>query len=115
MVEIELKILEERMKKQLDSPKDAKIFSALLETLMDIRQAFDEFNKFFEIDINLHELKTFQAKKIDYSGEWCDSLIKICKVLIDLYTKIEKPKLAEKWTQKIQELEECRSSIENES
>ena len=96
------------MKKQLTSPKDAKIFSILLETLLDIREAFEEFNKFFQIDINLNELDTFQPREIDYSGEWCNSLIKICGVLVDLYQKIDKPSLAEKWKMKQIELQECR-------
>ena len=108
MAQEKLRILEERMKKQLTSEKDVTIFSLLLETLMDIRVAFEEFNSLFEIDINLDELESFQMREIDYSGEWCNSLIKICEVLITLYEKIGKPDLASKWKEKLTKLHECR-------
>ncbi|MFW9925044.1 MAG: hypothetical protein ACFFDW_17350, partial [Candidatus Thorarchaeota archaeon] len=54
-----LRIIEERMKKQLTSKDDAKLIRTLMETLIDIREAFEEFNRFFKIDINLDELEAF--------------------------------------------------------
>lgn len=101
-----LQIIEERMKDQLSSPKDAKLIRTLMETLIDIREAFDEFNRFFKIDINLEELENFKPREVEYSGEWTDSLIKICEVLIDLYEKIDKDDLAKKWKKRLEELKD---------
>ncbi|MHA1505213.1 MAG: hypothetical protein ACTSPT_08495 [Candidatus Heimdallarchaeota archaeon] len=105
-LEKKLQLMEERMKEKLSSPKDAKLMSTLLETLIDIREAFEEFNQFFKIDINLDEIEKFQPKEIEYSGEWLTSLTKICEVLIDLYEKINKQDLAEKWRKKLIDMEE---------
>ena len=77
-----------------------------METLIDIREAFEEFNRFFKIEINLEELETFKPREVEYSGEWADSLIKICEVLIGLYEKIDKKDLAEKWQKRLAELKE---------
>jgi len=77
------------MKEKLSSPKDAKLMSTLLE-----------------IDINLDEIEKFQPKEIEYSGEWLTSLTKICEVLIDLYEKINKQDLADKWRKKLIDMEE---------
>jgi len=104
-LEKKLQIMEERMKEKLTSPKDAKLMSTLLETLIDIREAFEEFNRFFKIEINLDEFESFQPKEIEYSGEWLSSLTKICEVLIDLYEKINKNELADKWRKKLKDLE----------
>jgi len=101
-----LQIIEERMKDQLSSPKDAKLIRTLMETLIDIREAFDEFNRFFKIDINLEELENFKPREVEYSGEWTDSLIKICEVLIGLYEKIDKDDLAKKWKKRLEELKD---------
>ncbi len=101
-----LQIIEERMKDQLSSPKDAKLIRTLMETLIDIREAFEEFNRFFKIDINLEELENFKPREVEYSGEWTDSLIKICEVLIDLYEKIDKDDLAKKWKKRLEELKD---------
>ena len=103
-LEEKLQIIEDRMKEQLTSPKDAKLFRTLMETLLDIREALEEFNRFFKIDINLEELEAFKPREIEYSGEWTLSLIKICEVLIDLYTKIDKIELANKWKKKLEDL-----------
>lgn len=105
-LEKKLQIIEERMKDQLSSSKDAKLIRTLMETLIDIREAFEEFNRFFKIDINLEELESFKPRKVEHSGEWTDSLIIICKVLIDLYKKIDKEDLAKKWQKRLVELEE---------
>ena len=101
-----LQIIEDRMKERLSSSQDAKLFRTLMETLIDIREAFEEFNQFFKIDINIDEIEAFQPKEIEYSGEWANSLIKICEVLIDLYEKIDKENLAEKWRKKLNDLKE---------
>ena len=103
-LEKKLQVIEDRMKDQLSSPKDAKLIRTLMETLIDIREAFEEFNQFFKIDINLDELEAFQPREVEYSGEWSNSLIKICEVLIDLYEKIDKTDLAEKWRSRLSEL-----------
>lgn len=103
-LEKKLQLIEDRMKERLSSDKDAKLLRTLMETLIDIREAFEEFNRFFKIDINLEELEAFQPKEIEYSGEWTTSLVKICEVLIDLYTKIDKKDLAEKWQKKLVEM-----------
>ncbi len=99
-----LQIIEDRMKEQLSSSKDAKLIRTLMETLIDIREAFEEFNRFFKIDINLEELENFKPREVQHSGEWADSLIKICEVLIDLYDKIDKVDLAKKWQKRLEEL-----------
>lgn len=99
-----LQIIEDRMKEKLTSPKDAMLLRTLMETLIDIRGAFEEFNKLFKIDINLDELETFQRREIEYSEEWSNSLEKICEVLISLYEKIDKEELAQKWRDKLKEL-----------
>jgi predicted component of type VI protein secretion system len=104
-VEEKLQIIEERMRKELSSPRDAKLMRTLMETLLDIRTAFKEFNKFFKIDINIEQLEQFQPRELRYSSEWCNSLIKICEVLVDLYAKINKEELAEKWQKKLTELQ----------
>ncbi|NHJ03691.1 MAG: hypothetical protein EAX90_02630 [Candidatus Heimdallarchaeota archaeon] len=103
-----LQIIEDRMKERLSSTKDAKLFRTLMETLIDIREAFEEFNQFFKIDINIDKLEAFQPKEIEYSGEWASSLIKICEVLINLYEKIGKDQLAEKWRKKLDDLQEIK-------
>ncbi|MHA1463314.1 MAG: hypothetical protein ACTSPM_02525 [Candidatus Heimdallarchaeota archaeon] len=105
-LEKKLEVIEERMKEQLSSSKDAKLIRTLMETLIDIREAFEEFNRFFKIEINLEELETFKPREVEYSGEWTDSLIKICEVLIGLYEKIDKKDLAEKWQKRLAELKE---------
>ena len=105
-LEKKLQLIEDRMKERLSSDKDAKLLRTLMETLIDIREAFEEFNRFFKIDINIDELEAFQPKEIEYSGEWTDSLVKICEVLIDLYDRIDKKDLAEKWQKKLIELED---------
>ncbi|MHA1156968.1 MAG: hypothetical protein ACTSQK_12745 [Candidatus Heimdallarchaeota archaeon] len=105
-LEKKLEVIEERMKEQLSSSKDAKLIRTLMETLIDIREAFEEFNRFFKIEINLEELETFKPREVEYSGEWADSLIKICEVLIGLYEKIDKKDLAEKWQKRLAELKE---------
>ncbi len=105
-LEKKLEVIEERMKEQLSSSKDAKLIRTLMETLIDIREAFEEFNRFFKIEINLEELETFKPREVEYSGEWTDSLIKICEVLIGLYEKIDKKDLAEKWQKRLTELKE---------
>jgi hypothetical protein len=101
-----LQLIEDRMKKQLSSSKDAKLIRTLMETLIDIREAFEEFNQFFKIDINLDQLEALQPRKLEYSQEWTTSLEKICEVLIALYEKIDKKELAEKWQRKLKELKE---------
>ena len=103
-LEKKLQVIEDRMKDQLSSEKDAKLIRTLMETLIDIREAFEEFNKFFKIDINLDELEAFQPREVEYSGEWSESLIKICEVLIGLYEKIDKQDLADKWKKRLIEL-----------
>lgn len=108
-LEDKLRIIEERMKKQLSSKDDAKLIRTLMETLIDIREAFEEFNRFFKIDINLDELEAFKPREVEFSGEWTESLIKICEVLIDLYEKINKEQLAEKWRKKLEELKKISS------
>jgi len=105
-LEKKLQLIEDRMKERLSSDKDAKLLRTLMETLIDIREAFEEFNRFFKIDINLEELEAFQPKEIEYSGEWTVSLVKICEVLIDLYKKIDKKELAEKWQKKLVEMKD---------
>lgn len=105
-LEKKLQVIEERMKDQLSSSKDAKLVRTLMETLIDIREAFEEFNRFFKIDINLEELEKFKPREVAHSGEWADSLIKICEVLIDLYKKIDKEDLAKKWQKRLKELKE---------
>jgi len=105
-LEKKLQLIEDRMKERLSSDKDAKLLRTLMETLIDIREAFEEFNRFFKIDINIEELEDFQPKEIEYSGEWTDSLVKICEVLIDLYKRIDKKDLAEKWQKKLVELKD---------
>ncbi|NHJ83993.1 MAG: hypothetical protein FK734_00940 [Asgard group archaeon] len=106
-LEKKLQLIEERMKEKLVDSKDALLLRTLMETLLDIREAFEEFNRFFKIDINLDELEAFQQpKEIEYSGEWTHSLIKICEVLVDLYEKIDKKVLAEKWRKKLTQLKE---------
>jgi len=101
-----LQLIEDRMKKQLTSSKDAKLVRTLMETLIDIREAFEEFNQFFKIDIDLDQLEALQPRKLEYSQEWTTSLAKICEVLIALYEKIDKKDLAEKWKKKLEELED---------
>ena len=103
-LEKKLQLIEDRMKERLSSEKDATLLRTLMETLIDIREAFEEFNKLFKIDINLEELEAFQPKELEYSGEWTNSLIKICEVLVDLYDKIDKKELAEKWKNKLADL-----------
>ena len=103
-LEKKLQLIEDRMKERLSSEKDATLLRTLMETLIDIREAFEEFNKLFKIDINLEELEAFQPKELEYSGEWANSLIKICEVLIDLYDKIDKKDLAAKWKSKLADL-----------
>jgi len=105
-LEKKLQLIEDRMKERLSSDKDAKLLRTLMETLIDIREAFEEFNRFFKIDINIEELEDFQPKEIEYSGEWTDSLVKICEVLIDLYKRIDKKDLSEKWQKKLVELKD---------
>ena len=92
------------MKERLTSQQDVKLVRTLMETLIDIREAFEEINQLFKIDINLEELEAFQPKKLEFSEEWAASLIKICEVLIALYDKIDKKELAEKWQKKLEEL-----------
>ena len=94
------------MKKQLTSSKDAKLVRTLMETLIDIREAFEEFNQFFKIDIDIDQLEALQPRKLEYSQEWTTSLTKICEVLIALYEKIDKKDLAEKWQKKLDDLED---------
>ena len=106
-LEDKLQLIEDRMKKQLSSSQDAKLIRTLMETLIDIKEAFEEFNKIFKIDINLEELEAFKPREIEYSGEWQDSLVKICEVLISLYEKIDKEQLAEKWKKKLIELKKA--------
>ena len=103
-LEKKLQVIEDRMKDQLSSPKDAKLIRTLMETLIDIREAFEEFNRFFKIDINLDELEAFQPREVEYSGEWSNSLVKICEVLIALYEKIDKAELSEKWRSRLTDL-----------
>lgn len=101
-----LQLIEDRMKKQLTSSKDAKLVRTLMETLIDIREAFEEFNQFFKIDIDIDQLEALQPRKLEYSQEWTTSLTKICEVLIALYEKIDKKDLAEKWQKKLDDLED---------
>ncbi len=104
-LEKKLQIIEERMKERLSTPADATLLRTLMETLIDIREAFEDFNRLFKIDINLEELETFQPRELEYSQEWKISLIKICEILIALYEKIDKKELAEKWKNKLADLE----------
>jgi len=104
-LEKKLQIIEERMKERLSTPADATLLRTLMETLIDIREAFEDFNRLFKIDINLKELETFQPRELEYSQEWKISLIKICEILIALYEKIDKKELAEKWKNKLADLE----------
>ena len=103
-LDAKLQLIEKRMKQHLSSPKDAKLLRTLIETLVDIREAFEEFNQFFKIDIDLDKLETFQPREIQFSNEWTTSLIKICEVLITLYDKIDKKELAKKWKKKLDDL-----------
>jgi len=108
-LEKKLQIIEDRMKERLTSPTDAKLIRTLMETLIDIREAFEEFNKFFKIEINIEELEAFKPREIEYSTEWSQSLVKICEVLIGLYEKIDKKELAEKWQKKLEDLRKISS------
>jgi hypothetical protein len=103
-LEKKLQIIENRMKERLTSSHDAQLVRTLMETLIDIREAFEEFNQFFKIDIDLDQLEQFQPREIEYSDEWVNSLVKICEVLISLYEKINKKELAEKWEKKLKDL-----------
>ena len=51
-LEKKLQIIEDRMKERLTSPTDAKLLRTLMETLIDIRGAFEEFNKLFKMYCN---------------------------------------------------------------
>jgi len=104
-LEKKLQLIEERMRERLSSPADATLLRILMETLIDIREALEDFNRLFKIDINIDELETLQPRKIEYSEEWKASLVKICQVLISLYEKIDKKELAEKWKTKLADLE----------
>jgi len=108
-LEKKLQIMEDRMKERLASPTDAKLLRTLMETLIDIREALEEFNQFFKIDIDLDKLEAFKPREISYSEEWSQSLIKICEVLITLYDKIDKKELAKKWRKKLEDLKKISS------
>ncbi len=108
-LEKKLQIIEDRMKERLSSPTDAKLLRTLMETLIDIREALEEFNQFFKIDIDLDKLEAFQPREINYSEEWSQSLVKICEILISLYEKIDKKELAIKWKKKLEDLKSMSS------
>lgn len=111
-LEKKLQTLESRMRDKLSSDKDAALIRLLLETLIDIREAFEEFNRFFKIDIDLDKLDLLQPKEIEYSDEWATSLERICEVLISLYSKIDKQELAEKWQRKLRNIKSLNKTEE---
>ena len=95
-LEKKLQLIEDRMKERLSSDKDAKLLRTLMETLIDIREAFEEFNRFFKIDINLEELEAFQVGAFDFLRKPTDANQLTCRINAAVRGKLGKNHICER-------------------